>query len=218
MERDFGREIDELRREIEMLKGTRAKGRTGKIWLPESPDPTANIHRMGNVHPDARLSGLMEDLCKKAEECKATGAVTYLGVFASGGRQSGWIRNEVSTDELLALIENDMAPKVLACLGSSDRLRMLLALLKGACSVAQLVEQCGFSSTGQAYHHLKPLLAADLVEEDEHERGYYIVRPHRVQGVIMVLAGVCDMLDDEYARGAWGREALDLDEGSSDSI
>lgn len=148
----------------------------------------------------------MEVLCTKAEEKKESGTVTYLGVFASGGRQSGWIRNEVSTDELFALIENDMAPRVLACVGSSDRLRMLLALLKGACSVSQLVETCGFSSTGQAYHHLKPLLAADLVEEDEHERGYYIVRPHRVQGIIMVLAGVCDMLDAEYTQGAWDGE------------
>ncbi len=206
MERDYGREIDELRREIEDMKGARARGRTERIWLPEPPDPGVNIHPMKHAHPDARLSGLMEELCRKAEEDKETGAVTYLGVFASGGRQSSWIRNEVSTDELLALIENDMAPRVLACVGSSDRLRMLLALLKGACSVSQLVEQCGFSSTGQAYHHLKPLLAADLVEEDERERGYYIVKPHRVQGVIMVLAGVCDMLDAEYSHGAWDAE------------
>jgi DNA gyrase subunit B len=206
MERDFGREIDQLRREIEALKGNRKKGKTGKVWLPEAPNPGVNIHPLKDAHPDPRLSALMEELCQKAEEDRDTGAITYLGVFASGGRQSNWIRNEVSTDELLGLIANDMAPKALACIGSGDRLRMLLALLKGACSVTQLVEQCGFSSTGQAYHHLKPLLAADLIEEDERERGFYTVRPHRVQGIIMVLAGICDMLDAEYTRGAWEAE------------
>ncbi len=141
----------------------------------------------------------MVELREKAETTGDTGAVTYLGVFASGGRQSNWVQHEVSTDALLGLIENDMVPKVLACISSPDRLRMLLVLLRCPHTVAQLVEACGFSSTGQAYHHLKPLLAADLVEEDAHERGVYSVRSHRVPGVMMVLAGVHDMLDTAYS-------------------
>jgi DNA gyrase subunit B len=177
------------------LKRTRSKE-----WPPEPPvavsfTPGNDIVTLKNAHEDARLSALMKELCEKTSANGDTGAVTYLGVFASGGRQSNWVSHEVSTNRLLGLIESDMASKVLACVGSSDRLRMLLALLRGPCTVSHLVEACGFSSTGQAYHHLKFLLAADLVEEDGRERGVYIVRPHRVQGIIMTLAGVCDMLD-----------------------
>ena len=33
---------------------------------------------------------------------------------------------------------------------------------KGRRTVAELVSDCGYSSTGQVYHHLKPLIAADM--------------------------------------------------------
>lgn len=48
-------------------------------------------------------------------------------------------------------------------------------------------------TTGQAYHHLKALQAADLVEQKE--RGLYCFKGHRVQSLLMLLAGVADALD-----------------------
>jgi hypothetical protein len=48
------------------------------------------------------------------------------------------------------------------------------------------------------YHHLKPLIAADLVTQDR--RGSYVIQPHRVQGVIMLLAGVADLVDTTYTQ------------------
>ena len=42
--------------------------------------------------------------------------------------------------------------------------------------------------------------AADLVTED-HRRGSYVIRPHRVQGVIMLLAGVADLVDGAFTQG-----------------
>ena len=65
-------------------------------------------------------------------------------------------------------------------------------------TVAMLVEKCGFNSTGQVYHHLKPLIAADLVfEVEQGDRGVYAVKPHRVQGIIMLLAGISDLVDTD---------------------
>lgn len=95
---------------------------------------------------------------------------------------------------------------MLACIGSSDRLRLLLAILCKPRTVAQLVGECGFSSTGQVYHHLKPLIAADLVTEDagNEGKGVYVIVPHRVQGIIMLLAGISDMIDTTYTEGNWG--------------
>jgi len=93
----------------------------------------------------------MENLCKKADEDGNTGAITYLGVFGSGGNQSNWINNEVDTDRLLALIESNAAAKVLACIGNND----------------------------------------------------YVIRAHRIQGIIMLLAWVSDMLNPEYTQGSW---------------
>ena len=159
------------------------------------------VHVMHGMHPDSRLSEQMEELCCKTEEKGVSGLVTYLGVYNSGGRQSNWIRNGIPTDELLSLIESGVAGKVLACIGNSNRLMMLLEILRGPKTVAELVEKCGFGSTGQVYHHMKPLLAADIIVEDGQQKGVYVIQPHKVQGVIMLLAGISDMVDETFTQG-----------------
>jgi len=108
-------------------------------------------------------------------------------------------------DDSESLIYNHTAEKVLNCIGSSDRLNILLAILKKPMSVAEIVSECNLNSTGQAYHHMKPLLAADLITEDakNNNKGVYIVQPHKVQGIIMLLAGIGDMVDETFSKGTW---------------
>lgn len=204
MKRDYGEEIDGLKEELAQMKMILQNAYS--IVKKESKDENSKeekIHEMKNMHPDSRLSELMDSLTDLTEKNNSSGAISYLGIFASGGRQSNWISHEVSTDQLLALIENKVAEKVIACIGNQDRLNILMALLKKPMTVAQLVEQCGFNTTGQVYHHLKPLLAADLLREDEQNRGGYHVVPYRVQGIIMLLAGISDMVDTKYTQGNW---------------
>ena len=131
--------------------------------------------------------------------------MTYLGVYTSGGRQSTWIRNEVPADRLVNLLTDDTADKVLSCIGNRDRLRILSAVLQKPMTVAELIVACNLNSSGQVYHHMKPLLAADLIKEDElnYSKGTYVVQPHKVQGIIMLLAGICDMTDETYSKGTW---------------
>ncbi|MCL2532181.1 MAG: winged helix-turn-helix domain-containing protein [Oscillospiraceae bacterium] len=192
MERDYGKEIDELKGMIAELAQRNEEG----VRIP----PKSDMRRMTN---NKHLPKQLRELCKQG----GTGAVNYMGVFSSGGRQSNWIREKIDTDHLLALIESDVATKVLNCIGNNDRLNILLALLRGSKTVAQLVEYCGCNTTGQVYHHLKPLLAADVVAEDSNKRGYYLVLPHRVQGIIMVLAGISDLVDAKHGISeAWYSE------------
>ncbi|MBD5460794.1 MAG: winged helix-turn-helix transcriptional regulator [Lachnospiraceae bacterium] len=210
MERNYDKEIDDLREQMEnfqnMVSPQLDELRTMVMeLLPNKPstEKLERVHVMHGMHPDRRLSEQMEDLCYKTEEKGVSGLVTYLGVYNSGGRQSNWIRNSVPTDGLLSLIESGVASKVLACIGNSNRLAMLLEILRGSKTVASLVEKCGFGSTGQVYHHLKPLLAADIVVEDEQQKGVYVIQPHKVQGIIMLLAGISDMVDETYTQGTW---------------
>lgn len=207
MERDYGKEIDVLREQMENLQNIVSPQldelRTMvQELLPNKPstEKLERVHVMHEMHPDRRLSEQMEDLCYKTEEYGVSGLVTYLGVYSSGGRQSNWIRNTVSADKLLSLIESGVASKVLACIGNTDRLTILLEILRGPKTVASLVEKCGFGSTGQVYHHMKPLLAADIVAEDEQQKGVYVIQPHKVQGIIMLLAGISDMVDENYTQ------------------
>lgn len=193
-ERDYGAEIDALRNDINEIK---------KLLKGSKPDSKI-VDKIKDMSPDKKLNSLMDRIQDECESDGSIGKVVYLGVFASGGRQSNWI-NELKADDLLKLIEDRTAEKVLACIGSSDKLNILLALLKKPMTVAQLVSECGFNSTGQVYHHLNTLIAADLVKEDLEygSKGSYVVTPHRVQGVIMLLSGINDMLDTRYSSGSW---------------
>ena len=203
MKRNFAKEIDALKQQLNDLQANL------KQLLPNlpvcaagGPNPSiGHVEKMVGMHPDERISSILSDLEDHCGENGDTGRITYMGVFASGGRQSTWVKNDLNTDTLLPLIENRTAEKVLACVGSNDRLNMLLAILRKPRTVAELVNDCGYSSTGQVYHHLKPLLTADLVTEDKSHRGTYIIQPHRVQGLIMLLAGIADLVDGTYTQG-----------------
>lgn len=202
MTRDFGKEIDSLQKELSEIKSL-LQAFTQEKKQNEAKKPLKGLQLMKNMHPDKRLSEIMEELSFLTEEKDITGMITYLGVYSSGGRQSNWIRNCINTDDLLKLIEDKTAEKTLACIGNSDRLNILLAILKKPLSVIEIVEECKLNSTGQAYHHMKPLLAANLIVEDikSNNKGVYIVQPHKVQGIIMLLSGICDMTDETFTKG-----------------
>lgn len=206
MEQDYSVDIENLKKEIEGLKAlfmefTKSQREDDSENVGDS---LKNVHPMKNMHPDPKLNSIMSKLCKRTDKENRTGSITYLGVFTSGGRQSNWIQNEINTDDLLKLIENKSASVVLQCIGNNDRLNLLLALLQTPMTVAMIVEKCGFNSTGQVYHHLKPLITADIViEVEQAERGVYAVKPHRVQGIIMLLAGIADLVDIKFSQGNW---------------
>ena len=201
------REVATLKKEMNELKALvmQLAGQTTAEQPKDDDEPLLkHVHPMKNMHPDPKLNSIMKTLCKLTDEENRTGSITYLGVFSSGGRQSNWIQHTINTDGLLTLIENRSAATVLQCIGNNDRLTLLLALLRTPMSVAAMVERCGFNTTGQVYHHLKPLIAADLVfEVEQGDRGVYAVKPHRVQGIIMLLAGIADLVDPKFSQGQW---------------
>ena len=205
MEHNYAAEIEALKEQIAQLQAGMQQIMTALApqltqHTSEGDHPmVGHVEKMAGMHPLPEVNTILDRLENACGADGSTGRITYMGVFASGGRQSTWVKNDLNTDSLLSLIEKGTAEKVLACVGSNDRLNMLLAILRKPRTVAELVSDCGFSSGGQVYHHLKPLLAADLVTQDK--RGSYIIQPHRVQGVIMLLAGIADLVDGTYTQG-----------------
>lgn len=207
MERNYAEELDALKQQMNDMQSAMMEAL--KQFAPQLPpcatggsNPTVgHVEKMVGMHPLPEVNAILDRLENSCGADGSTGRVTYMGVFASGGRQSTWVKNDLNTDGLLSLIENRTAEKVLACIGSNDRLNLLLAILRKPRTVAEMVSEGGFSSTGQVYHHLKPLITADLVVEDQAHRGSYIIQPHRVQGVIMLLAGIADLVDGTYTQG-----------------
>lgn len=217
-ERDYGEEIDAMRREIREIQALlRRDTPPADSAEAQTAEWAGHVKKKGPSRSNPELHIVLDRLENQCGEGDGSGRIAYLGVFASGGRQSTWLTASRNTDELLDLVANRTAEKVLACLGSSNRLNILLSLLKKPMTVAQLVEEGGYSSTGQVYHHLKPLISADLVTEDAQNegRGYYVVQPHRVQGIIMLLAGIGDMLDTRYSRGTWEAASGEMNSGNA---
>ena len=222
-ERDYGKELDEMKAGLAALaeqvssmqalltasaselKGMGERKRHGF----DGRNYVGHVVKTKKANPDPHVTALMDECEDRCGEENDVGCVSYLGVFASGGNQSNWAQKNVSGNDLLALAENGTAEKVLACVGSREKLKLLTALLRKPSTVHQLVEKLGFGSTGQVYHHLKPLLAANLVEECAErvtEKGWYEVVPHRVQGIVMLLCGILDLTDGSYSLGRFDGE------------
>ena len=204
MDRDFGVEIDFLKEELEQMRKLVASGGLlPKTKIKTPKDGKEVLTAEGNE----QLNAIRDQLLAYTDEQHETGAIAYTGTFCSGdgdaASQSIWA-SVAQTDYLLTLNDNRMVEKVLASVGNTQRLSILLALLKKPMTVNQLIEALGFNSTGQVYHHLKSLVSADIVKE---EKGVYGVIPHRVQGLIMLLAGVWDLIDARYTSGTWEEQS-----------
>ena len=202
MLRDYGQEIDQLREELREIKRLLEQGREAAPTPVEGIPPfSGEIAKMSqSVHrttEDPHLLAVLGRLEDQAGSRGNTGAVAYTGVFASGGNQSTWVREWINTDDLLELWREERAELMMRCVGSREKSSLLLSLLRAPQTVSQLVESCGFGSTGQAYHHLNPLIQANLVEEEKPPvaRGRYRIVPHRVQGLLMLLCGIYDLTD-----------------------
>lgn len=209
MDRDYAKEIDELKNDLSQIKDMLAslKAPQSSDNVQSNPTSAGHVEKMPDMHKDPHIMNILNRLENSCEKNHQTGAITYIGVFASSKRQSTWIRDDLNTDVLLDLITNKTAEKILSCIGNNDRLNILLAILKKPMTVAEIVQECRLNSSGQAYHHMKPLLAVDLIKEDEFSKGTYVVQPHKVQGIIMLLAGILDIADETFSKGT-----LDLEQ------
>ena len=201
MNRNYGAELDEIRRELQAIRRQLGEDSVPATSSPCIGEPVGTVYRAPGLSQDNALNQVQRRLERECGETGDYGRIAYAGVFTNGENQATWSRESVSADGLLHLAGTPAAGRVLRALGGPE-LSMLTAMLKGSRSVAQLVEDCGFGTTGQAYHHLKSLLAADLVQEEPSApRGRYRIIPHRVQGVLMLLCGVADLLSTPSPEG-----------------
>lgn len=91
-------------------------------------------------------------------------------------------------DNIVELTQAKNNEKILACIGNISKINILTALLKQNLTVAELVDECSLNSTGQAYHHMKPLLVAELISMEE--KGKYAVNPNKINGIKMLISSI----------------------------
>jgi hypothetical protein len=141
---------------------------------------------------------------------KTGGVLVMAGVRLPRGAKASW-RREISTAHLLSQ-DWANAAECVAALAHPVRLRLLREVLCGARSVAALACLPGLGSTGQLYHHLRPLLAEGWLCPAG--RGRYEVPEHRIGPLMAVVAAVDASVVVKGARSA--RRHPEVDSPSAD--
>ncbi|OLR93234.1 ArsR/SmtB family transcription factor [Actinokineospora bangkokensis] len=164
MDDDVQRRLDDLAERIARLEG-------GGQARPAAPALDPEVFWA--------LNGLRERVTDPAGAVLFTGAVRL-----PTGEHYEW-QQGASTGGLLGL-DWASAAEVFGALGHPVRLRLLRAVLGGTGTTAALQELDDVGTTGQLYHHLKPLVAAGWLQNAG--RGRYRVPGDRVVPLLAVLA------------------------------
>ncbi|GAB2697621.1 helix-turn-helix domain-containing protein [Paenibacillus thermoaerophilus] len=171
--RDYGAELDALRLQVEELRAMIQQLVGDKPLV--SPPPAVR----GPLEPSEREDEL--------------GVIYYSGQYSGVSGHYRWEPQEKHAGELLDA-DGDKVAKVLAALGHKQRLDILRAVIREPLTGPELVERLGMGTTGQLYHHLKALLGADLLHQEE-RGGSYSIPGHRTLPLLLLLAAASELLD-----------------------
>ncbi len=162
---------------------------------------TAGIDDAGSVTEEERLADLerrvrvLEGAAPAAEQVTAAAGPSTAGVVRYSGETHlhGDITWQIGLDVRVALeLDDDPRVAVLAALGHPARARIVRALLDGGPSGAVgLQEVAGLASSGQLYHHLRPLTHCGLVEQDG--RGSYRIPARATVPALVLLTAAADV-------------------------
>lgn len=179
MERNYGQEIDELKSQLNELQHFLTRRLGGSHSGNESGAGPAG-------------SGVLSAVPNTDDEDQA-GTIYYAGRYRGEQHSYRWEPQERQVRGLLDL-DGDKAAKILAALGSKQRLDILRAVSGGPLTGAELVERLQMGTTGQLYHHVKPLLGANLLVQEE-RGGKYALPGQRALPLLLLLAAAADLLD-----------------------
>ena len=117
------------------------------------------------------------------------GAVQYAGAVSVGDRVVAWQMDRRWED--LTSVEPALVAPALAALGSAQRVQIVQLLLRRPATTAELTAALEGRSSGQLFHHLKELLAADIIYQPA--RGTYAIRDPHVIPILTLLSCALDV-------------------------
>ena len=93
-----------------------------------------------------------------------------------------------STVDKIKEIDSFEAEKLLSVLANQDRIEIIKLLLNHSATSTEIMEKCGFETTGKFYHHINMLMNLNIVKKVND--GLYVLDAKRVGYVIPILACV----------------------------
>ncbi|MBD0382088.1 ATP-binding protein [Paenibacillus sedimenti] len=142
------------------------------------------------MHTKNETNPIKVDTSEVADE---SGGLFYSGQYRSERSDYRWEPQERRVSQLLQ-VDGDKVAKILAALGHKQRLDILRSVLQEPLTGPELVERLNMGTTGQLYHHMKALLGADLLVQEE-RGGAYSLPGRRALPLLLLLAAASDLLD-----------------------
>ncbi|WP_284642906.1 ArsR family transcriptional regulator [Paenibacillus silviterrae] len=175
--RDYGAELDSLKVQLDDLRQL--------VTQLVGSSPSKRIQE-GFEQRDSALGSI------RAEDDGA-GTIYYSGHIRDEERSYRWDPQERQIRQLLEL-DGEKAAKVLAAISHKQRLDILKSVMVQPLTGSELVERLQMGTTGQLYHHMKALLGAGLLVQED-RGGKYSLPPHRSLPLLLLLAATSDLLD-----------------------
>ena len=119
----------------------------------------------------------------------SSSTLLYAGIGGWGGRTLAWQMERTWEDVRAGPPEPSAA--LFAALGNPTRVRITAELLAGPRTTAELSQCLDQPSSGQLFHHLKDLLAANVIHQPV--RGTYAVREQHVIALLTLLSAAMDL-------------------------
>lgn len=188
MPRDLGSEIDALKEQMNDLRRL--------------------VGQMAGNNPRAERSKRMDHTALRVEMNNGgddLGGIFYSGQYRGEKSRYRWEPQERQVNQLLNL-DSDKVAKVLSAIGHRQRLDILRTVLQEPVSGSELVERLNMGTTGQLYHHIKALVGADLLAQEE-RGGQYSIPAHRTLPLLLLMAAASELLDtSDYMELAEARD------------
>lgn len=169
--RDYGTELDALKAQMNQL---------GQL-----------VQQL--LKRDAQEHSPINTSTKEAPASAELGRLFYSGQYRGENASYRWEPQDKQVSQLL-LLDGDKSAKVLGALAHKQRLDILRLVLQEPLTGPELVERLNMGTTGQLYHHMKALVGADLLVQEE-RGGTYAIPGHRVLPLLLLFAATSDLMD-----------------------
>lgn len=132
-------------------------------------------------------------LIQESEEESLFTSISYRGTITTDEGRRKWRPASKTLGEVLAPDSGSLA-NILSSLGHKQRIEIIKSLLQEPKNAAELVKELGMGTTGQLYHHMKPLLHASIIEQKE-RGGSYSIAGDKILPILLQLAGAAEMFE-----------------------
>ena len=112
--------------------------------------------------------------------------VLAIGYFDNGDVSSRF--SLCASVEKIKIIDSFEAEKLFSVLANQDRIEIIKILLNHCATSTEIMEKCGFETTGKFYHHINMLMNLDIVKKAQN--GTYLLDAKRVGYIIPILSCV----------------------------